>query len=485
MRRRVLLCLTLIAMSACNGDKIVQPIASPTSHTNDISDATHSGLTLASNPDFFFLPPMVKNPSGSPLWNAGAFNGALHPTVEICAYSDAITTESALNAAWSAALLATPPTAPTCTPMPSLAATVSLGDELYSANWKVPSAPTTFYRISIKVGSKLLGFADVETASNMSQLKNVATEDFIPLNDGRTLPINFRIERFALCEHPLAGGCSSVSGDIATAPITVSTGTPEPDGISTVVGVTIPQQTTITLPTPVTVTISSCPSLNPRVLDLPTFGDCTRVTTDPVLPRLADPATVFICAVGVDATLFQGLSEAQEERVTLHRYDASGEQAGVVALPHAHACLPGSPGGVASIKPSVGAMFAKLAHGEFKRAASEAVALLAPKPLYAAMFIDLGGGGFTEFFSDFQFALPAKMEIVNGTTGQSVRMGATLHPAVLVTDLGGDPVRGATVHFGKGEASTAVTTGDDGSDGEGHGSGWRSGCWRDGALLYE
>src|SRR4051794_24457212 len=84
MRRRVLLCLTLITMSACNGDNVIKPTASPTPPSKDISDATHSPQSRVSTPVFFSLPPMVKDASGSSLWNAGAFNASLHPTVEIC-----------------------------------------------------------------------------------------------------------------------------------------------------------------------------------------------------------------------------------------------------------------------------------------------------------------------------------------------------------------------------------------------------------------
>jgi hypothetical protein len=73
------------------------------------------------------------------------------------------------------------------------------------------------------------------------------------------------------------------------------------------------------------------------------------------------------------------------------------------------------------------------------------------------MFIDLGGGGFTESLSDFQFALPAKMQMVAGVDGQLTFAGATLNPTVAVTDLHGDPVVGATVYFG---ATSAATTSD-------------------------
>src|SRR5258705_13647385 len=179
MRRRVLLCLTLITLSACNGDRVVQPTYSPTTNSKAISDATHSAVGFASNPDFFFLPPMVKNPSGSAKWDNGAFNASLRPTVEICA---------------SAATIEADVVSAACAPLPpALAAIADAGAEQYQANWKVPKSSTTFYRITVKVGTKSLGFADVETGSNTSQLKNVATGEFIPLLDGQSLPIKFRI----------------------------------------------------------------------------------------------------------------------------------------------------------------------------------------------------------------------------------------------------------------------------------------------------
>lgn len=497
MRRCVLLCLTLTLVSACQGDDVTRPKLDPASSPSAlISDGNHS----AGNPDFFFLPPLVRDPktlpggAPNPLWNAGKSNTTLMPTVRICELDVSASARGVVDPAH-------PVTADTdCKPggydvtTRLTAANVSRGildetdidnaltrflthyssfvEPYYHFGWKVPAGPvgtTTppkFYRVEVFGGSKSLGILDIESVNNFTQLFNVQTSEFVPLTANLRVPINFRIEQYALCATPGSATCSSASGDISIAPLTVSTGTPNLSGISTTVGVTIPKQVATTTPTPVTVTVSSCPSLNPTVLDLPVFGDCTRVTTDPVLPRLVNPATIFICAVGVNASLFRGLSEAQEERVTLHRYDATGENAGVVALPHAHACTAGLPGGTASIKPSIGAMLAKLAHGEFKRAATEAVALIAPKPLYAAMFIDLGGGGLTEFFSDFQFALPAKMEIVEGTSGQTAPPGTVLSPTVKVTDLGGDPVAGAAVHFFSADPARAagiiVTTGADG-----------------------
>lgn len=388
MRCRVLLCLTLIyAMSACNGDRVGTPIGSAAKPTNDISDATHSGDGLASNRDFFFLPPMVKNPSGSTHWNAGAFNPNLRPTVEICASSAA--TEPLISVS-------------PCEPLPTLAATVSLVDEHYQVNWKVPSTSTKYYRLTVMVGATRLGYADIATGANMAEVKSLASDEVIALMDGRTLPIKFRIERYALCAVPGVGPCTSASADISTTPITVSTGSPtaDPSGISTSAGVTIPAQGGATA-TPITVTLATCADLS-AVLRRRTVGSCISVTTSPVLEApLVNRATVFICEVGFGA---YGLTPASEAAIRMYRSDA----AGIAVLAQAPACKPGSPGGVlASATPSVRGFFASLLNGNFRHAADEALALVTPKPLYAAMFIDQGGGGFTDSFSDFQFAVPS------------------------------------------------------------------------------
>src|SRR5262249_39940496 len=46
-----------------------------------------------------------------------------------------------------------------------------------------------------------VAFADVDVVSSGSQLKNVNTNEFIPLLDGRTLPIKVRIEQGWNCKN--------------------------------------------------------------------------------------------------------------------------------------------------------------------------------------------------------------------------------------------------------------------------------------------
>jgi hypothetical protein len=447
MRRRVLLCLTLISsMSACKGDKLTDPATSPTSPTAAISDATHGPGLLGGNPEFFFLPPMVSNPNASPLWDAEAFNPDLAATVEIC----------------DVAKLATGVADTKCVAGTTVTyrARVDGNAEQYQVDWKVPTSATTFYRITVKVGSVTLGFADVETGSSTGQLKKASTGEFIPLQDGRTLPVKFRIERYALCEHPEdpSKPCASKSVDLSiggTVAVTLPD-TKEPSGI------VIPSQGS-TAPQ-VLVTVQSCEDINPRATDLRTFGPCFRVTADNGSTEAAthfvftNAATVFSC--DVDAAVHAAidahtLTAAQEPLVTLHRLDDYGTPTQrIAALQHVPACGKG----VSSAGTVLKGMLASLAHGNFRGAARQAAALVTPEPLYASMFIDLGGGGFTEQLSDFQFALPAKMDIVAGVDGQSAYAGDVLNPTVRVTDLHGDPIMGATVHFNSSDPAASIGT---------------------------
>ena len=59
-----------------------------------VSDGAHPGT--GSNPDFFFLPPMVPDPSGNANFDRGGSNARLLPTVDICEVN--ATTEQQVNA---------------------------------------------------------------------------------------------------------------------------------------------------------------------------------------------------------------------------------------------------------------------------------------------------------------------------------------------------------------------------------------------------
>jgi hypothetical protein len=157
-----------------------------------ISDATHN----AGKPHFYFLPPVVAAPEVS-----GVFDPALTPAVEICSVAGAgcdvvIATFSTTSGPGSE--------------------TVRLDGtaEQYVVNWQTGQFaldPARTYRIRVLVGDLELGFADVDVVSSGRELRNVNTGEYIPLVDGRTLPIKFRIERGFLARIEVVPGVGTVA----------------------------------------------------------------------------------------------------------------------------------------------------------------------------------------------------------------------------------------------------------------------------------
>ncbi|HSH75805.1 MAG TPA: hypothetical protein VLA09_08990, partial [Longimicrobiales bacterium] len=150
-----------------------------------ISDGAHAG----GNPDFFFLPPLAPDPSGHPMFDPDAFDPAPSPRVEICEVTGA------------ACAAVQPAGFPIVFGMTGGEASTDVrvvtADEHYVVNWHTSDyeldAMAT-YRIGVYVDTQPLGFADLDLVSSGSELKNVNTGEYIALEDGRTLPIKFRIE---------------------------------------------------------------------------------------------------------------------------------------------------------------------------------------------------------------------------------------------------------------------------------------------------
>lgn len=166
----------LAGLSACQSDKVSSP--RPESPSLEISDGAHAG-----NQRFFFLPPMVSSPAYS-----GVFDASQHPVVRI---AEGATQVVELNPA------------------------VDVAGETYQAEWHTSEFAldaSKTYRITVSVDGFTVGFADVDVVKSGAELKNVNTGEFIPLKDGRTLPIKFRLERGVLdCN------CWTILEDIPTA----------------------------------------------------------------------------------------------------------------------------------------------------------------------------------------------------------------------------------------------------------------------------
>ena len=159
------LTIAAIGLSACGDPNAADASLSPELRRSAIVDGARGGVE-----GFYFLPPMVAQPSFS-----GIFDDTLEALVLICEPGD-----DACDAASS-----------------HTHATVTASSGHYHLNWDTRASGAeagNTYRIRVIVGGVELGFADASLASNGREARTIDTDEFIALVDGRTLPIRFRIE---------------------------------------------------------------------------------------------------------------------------------------------------------------------------------------------------------------------------------------------------------------------------------------------------
>ena len=172
----------LIAIACVDGGR------SPSGPNFAISDATHG--TGARNAFFYWLPPLVPNPNAT-----GTFNPFASPVVTVCELASG-GAACALSGGQPILVAQFTKTAGTG------GAVIGVSASDYHVNWRTDLSnldPAKTYRIGVAVDGRDYGFADVEVGANASELKNVNRNEFVPLVDGRTLPIRFRIEAGAAC----------------------------------------------------------------------------------------------------------------------------------------------------------------------------------------------------------------------------------------------------------------------------------------------
>lgn len=426
-----------------------------------VSDGAHNG-----NPDFFFLPPLFKNPNADPNYEPAGSNPNLKPAVEICELG-APAADLTRQCIAGAPLKRFNPSA------------VTYSDQQYQVNWKTDETPLNvakFYRINVLVGTALLGFADVDPVSSSKDLKNVQTNEYIPLQDGRTLPIKFRIENGALCAVD-GTPCASETVNLA------SGGGVELLGGGEDFKFDIPSGTTASFGgqavSAVTFNLEVCSGID---VDLPRVGACLRVSTFFDAPGgsgelvFSKPILISLCVL--NGEVHNPDETRQEGLVTLHQQDG----AVIRALPHAQPNCN-----------TIGMSF-------WDRVKNLAARVFEPRPAMAAgrnALLHVGGGGETDrtgascpaigsatvprgmflvgtcppsspthspgegpqrvstaaitpphTVSDFQFALPAMMDFVDpDDASRSAPPGTSLSTAVKVTDWDGNAVQGAHVTF--------------------------------------
>ena len=182
-RVQVALFLAAVVVAACvDGGRSSGPSFA-------ISDATH-GDAAGRNKFFYWLPPLVPAPSAT-----GDFNRFASPVVTVCQLkSDG--TACQLEGGHPILVAEFSLTSGTDGQL------ISVTGQDYHVNWHTDISnlnPDKVYRIGVAVEGRDYGFADVEVGLNAKELKNVNRNEFVPLVDGRTLPIKFRIEAGAGC----------------------------------------------------------------------------------------------------------------------------------------------------------------------------------------------------------------------------------------------------------------------------------------------
>lgn len=448
MKRPILLSVTAVFLVACQdrpaptGPVSERPLAA-------ISDGAHTG----GNGNFFFLPPMVSDPSSDPNFDPGRFNPVLSPVVEICLLDDTTNT-CAESQPTNFPIVFTRATGPG-----SETIRVSETDEHYIVNWHTDQFSLSAdrqYRIRVKgaAADQEWGFADVQPATSGKDLKNLDTGQLIGLKDGRTLPIKFRAEFGVYTVDCFNDDC--VEEVVGAGGGTVTTPTK-------FAGVQIPAGA---LDNDVTIIIERIDTSQRECLptDLRQFEGCYRYDTDPDLSEVQNSGEDRF---NVDVTVGICPDPQGEDAGTLllAKFDPENAGQGVVLLDNAPAafveCLNfnGDNG--------AGLFFNRLRR--YARAGWRAVERgvgpwFSPPPLRAG---DEGPGGTTGSFTDIGWVLPATMSL-SGGDGQTAGAGTTLpiNPSVLVqaTHPAPMPLAGIAVTFtvtgGGGSVSTAVVTTD-------------------------
>jgi hypothetical protein len=384
--KRTVVLLSLALGLAAVGCRERQSLTSPHRLSADFSD----GRVASGNPHFFFLPPIIGQPTFS-----GILNPNLAPVVEICQLDvDPNNIPLGCNA----------------TALPINPGPVQLDgtSQQYQVDWHTDAPainPALFYRIQVfssiqafSSGTKPLGFADVDPVANGSQLKNVNTGEYIGLVDGRTLPIKFRIEQGATCFGQTDCVEQTLGPSTSEQHVVTSTG---------FAGVSFPAgyftQT-------VTLTIHRVPE---PCLNTPfqQFEGCYSFATSPLagdaLGCLVTPTDPSKCA-RVEVCLITSTDDSRRAHTALFRSDPG--------LPATE--LPEAANGLITCTlfgpfPTIGLGphgIADLARASWHSMRSALGRLLEPEPLFArSAMAHLGLGGLTCCFSNFAWALPLQM----------------------------------------------------------------------------
>lgn len=426
-RRYAALAAVLLALAACGGDR--------TSVSPDVPgrtrDAISDGSRAAGNPNFFFLPPLLPDPSRSANFDAGKFVATWKPEVRICRWSGTACVAGAFDRTFAGDQV-------------GLLAEHELYYVLFDT-WESAVTPG-LYRATVRLpGTQTvtLGFVDLELFADNQSFRNVQNAEIVPLKDGRTIPVKFRIEQGAAVQNTgdyFEGVVTNAGGTFATntgfAGIYIN-----PDWLpASLSQVTLTIQR-IALPG----TANDCHAMGPLFSWLRQREGCYQFSTYPAVGVVQADAIVGVCS-----------ESPEEEGQVMVKSDAtpSGGRRwkGLenVALPPSLAAIINpaceSFSGIASLDPPG---FGDRVRNTGLALASAVGRMLAPKPAYA---LDFGVGGRlvedVDGFSNFGWVIPATLAIADGA-GQTVAAGAQADTFIVVA-------REAHAHEGPGATLSGI-----------------------------
>jgi hypothetical protein len=283
-------------------------------------------------------------------------------------------------------------------------------------------------------GCKELGFRDVKPVATPQEVPKDQSVDLYVFLNGSTNPIKFRIEKGALC---VANATDCGEGTVGTGGgnvLATFSNLSIPNGaLSTVGDVTIIMQK---VPCTAAGRVSFVPA------DLPQYEGCYDFRTFPENVTFSQNYIVGMCL-----KLPTGLSQAQQDKLQIHRWDPG---APVEALPEAVPAFPLDCDDFASLGGNPVLNFARRAWRMFQR---EVGPWFSPPPLFAAHLLGGSGGK----LSNLVWAIPSAMAKNAGDNQTAlVNTAVAIPPAVKVTDQNGAPVESATVHFVASSGSSVV-----------------------------
>ncbi len=415
--------VAVVVLAGCR-DNSLQP---PPQLSAAIQDGNHAG-----NPNFFFLPPLVTSPLGSPNYDPGKFNAHLAPVAEVC--------ELAANPIF------VPTTDCKAGPLVFGPAPMALDliNQQYQLNWDTQASAlilTSFYRITVRGSARgtALGFLDVDPV--LGGVKNLTTGDVVQFQNGRTLPIKVRIEQGAF-----GGGSNTddfveqvVPNVIPSGTLDVTTNTKHAGAritsgwLSFVNGLSLDQVVVIIERVPITDGVSC---LNTT---LEQQEGCYRFRTDPDLHTLLPRTDLRFGADVIAGVCFQYPGDIDNlnggRPFSLYRSEETSEGvATALELVEREApfldCSEFGP--TPPPPPSIGAAFRSGRFGDIAKAGLYALThaigrVIQPEALHA---VDLGAGGSTDGFSFFGYArhamLTATVSAATAPAGSTVQATAMI-----------------------------------------------------------